>query len=229
VAVRKAEVAYIGDAGSLIRASEQAAAATEAATAKIAASHSKVNSSFLSMQGAGKKAAGEIESSAGRIGSAFTGIASSGNVAIAGIVGIAVAVEAVKKSASTLDELTKATLKLHNTTGLSTESASKYAAIAKVTTGSADSYTQALGTLSKNVQKVMDAHDGLSKAAKTQEALFKNLHSPGQHARRRPRGHEQDSPPGARQVRENAGVSHEGRDRDATVRQGLEDACPDVA
>jgi Lysozyme like domain/Peptidase M15 len=178
MAVRTAEVIYVGDAASLIRASQEAAAATETATAKIAGANAKIGGSYLSMSGAGKKAASELESSHSRIASSLAGIASSGNLAVAGIVGIVAAAAAVKKSADTLGELTKTTLTLHNATGLSTSSASKFAAIAKVNDIAATGLTQAFGTLSKNVQAVMNAHDGLTKSAHTQEIAFKQLGVP---------------------------------------------------
>ncbi len=172
---RTAEVVYVGDAASLVRASQEAALATETATAKIAGANAKIGGSFLSASGAGKTAAKEIESSTGRIGSALAGIATSGNVAIAGLVAVGAAVAGIKKSADTLAEIGKESLLLHNVTGLNIESASKYSSVAQAQGLNVKQLNQAFGTLSKNAQAVVNAHDGLTKSAKTQENAFKRL------------------------------------------------------
>jgi phage-related protein len=171
-------VVFVGDAASLIRAAEQAKLATAGAAASIEASSKKVGAGYFAMTGAARKSAEEIEHSTGRIGSALSSIATSGNLGIAAIVGVGAAIEGVKKSTDTLEELTKTTLTLTHATGLSSKSASTYAAIAKVQGISATGLQQAFGTLSKSVQAVTNVHDGLTKSAKTQEAAFKQLGIP---------------------------------------------------
>lgn len=175
---RTAEVIYVGDAASLLAANEKALSSTRATQAGIEASGGKLRTSLTSVSGAGKKAASELEHSTGRMGTALGGIASSGNLAVAGIVAVGAAVEGIKKSADTLEELGKTTLKLHNLTGLNVETASAYASVAKVQDIPVKGLTMSFIALSKNAQMVVNAQNGLTKGAKTQENAFKLLGLP---------------------------------------------------
>lgn len=175
---RTLEVAYIASTSDLERGNLRAGASTEAAAATMAAANAKAGGSYVSLAGAGKKAAAEIESSGGRIGSSLVGIGRSSNVAIAGLVGLSAAAYGIKKSADALAEIGKETLTLHNVTGLNIKTASAYAAVAKAQDLPVKGLNQAFGTLSKNLQAVENAHNGLTKGAKTQENAFKLLGLP---------------------------------------------------
>lgn len=175
---RTAEVIYVGDAESLLRANRAALSSTETTEAGIRAAGKRTEASYLSMSGAGKKAAGELEKSHSRIVSSLTGIGKSTNAAAAGIVAIGAAVYGVKKSADTTAELAKETLTLHNVTGLSVKSASTYSAVAQAQGINVKGLNQAFGTLSKNLHAVESGHEGSGKTAKKQEEALRQLGIP---------------------------------------------------
>jgi surface antigen len=176
--VRTLEVAYIASTSDLERGNIRAGASTEATAAKMAAANAKAGSSYLSMSGAGKKAAADLESSHNKMTSSLAGIGRSSNIAIAGLIGLGAAAYGIKKSVDTTAELAKETLLLHNVTGLNVESASEYAAVAQVQGLNVKGLNQAFGTLSKNVQAVTNAHEGLTHAASKQELAFRQLGLP---------------------------------------------------
>src|SRR6202035_2037382 len=176
--MRTLEVAYIASTSDLERGNLRAKASTEATAASMAAANAKTGASYLSMSGAGKKAAADLESSHNKMASSLAGIGRSSNIAIAGLIGLGAAAYGVKKSVDTTAELAKETLLLHNVTGLSVQSASAYAAVAQVQGLNVKGLNQAFRTLSKNVQAVINAHEGLTKGAKTQESAFRNLGLP---------------------------------------------------
>lgn len=143
MAVRKAEVIYVGDAASITRASREAANATGAAEKKITGSHARIGSSFTSMA---KRAVAA--------GVAFGG-------AYASIAG-------VKSAISATDDMAASTLKLHRVLGLSVQQASAWAAVAKVHGIDTKALSMAFGTLSKNV---LAAQQGSEKQRTAMQAL----------------------------------------------------------
>lgn len=173
-AARQAE-SVKASAGVQARAYASAADAARASAIRTEAAAVTTRGSWLSMSGAGKKAASEISSSGGIIGKSFGTISSSGNVAIAALAAVGAAAYGVKKAADTTAELAKETLTLHNVTGLSIKSASAYASVAKVQGIEAKALNTSFGTLAKNAQAVINAHDGLTKSAHAQVNAFWRL------------------------------------------------------
>lgn len=175
---RVLEIAYIATTDSLERGNARAAASTEATAAKMGIAHKKAETSYFSMAGAGARAAAQLEGSHSKIASSMTAIGRSSTLAIGGIVAVGAAVEGTKRSVDTLAELAKETRTLHNVTGLSVQSASAYAAVAKVQDVPVKALNMAFGTLSKNIHAVENAHSGATKSAKAQENALKQLGLP---------------------------------------------------
>jgi hypothetical protein len=76
---------------------------------------------------------------------------------LAAVAGAGLLAVGLKKGADTTEELAKETLKLHNLTGLSVQSASAYASVAKVQDINARQLNMSFITLSKNVHAVETA------------------------------------------------------------------------
>lgn len=175
---RTSEFVYVGNPDDLIRAHDKIIVSNERVNRSTDTSGKKLSSTYGAMGGAAKKAASELEGSHNKIVSLLTGIGRSGNLAVAGVVAVGAAVEGIKHSAGTLAELAKETRTLHTVTGLNTQAASAYAAVAKVQDIPVKALNQAFGTLAKNLHAVEAAHNGTGKAAHTQEAALKALGVP---------------------------------------------------
>src|SRR5579859_2486055 len=218
MAVRTAEVIYVGDAASLIKANEAAAASTSTAADTIARSNvywsasaraaaqvaqesaaktgasmaeqaaaasaaakkqaEAMGASAAEQEVAAKRAADAAVAASIRQEAAATTASHAWSHAAAGLAVFAGALYGIKHGADVLAGITHETLALHNVTGLSTQSASAYAAVAQTQELSVKQLNQAFGTLSKNVQAVVNAHEGLTKAAKAQEIAFRELGLP---------------------------------------------------
>jgi TP901 family phage tail tape measure protein len=85
MAVRTATVEYVGDAASLIRASQQAAAATKAATAEIAGANEKVAGSSELMAARTAKAHEKMMASAEKANASFAKWGSTAGAAVIGV------------------------------------------------------------------------------------------------------------------------------------------------
>jgi murein DD-endopeptidase MepM/ murein hydrolase activator NlpD len=208
MSVRKAEVLYLGDADSLIRASGQgveankrfassAAAAADAAAkaaAKTGASYEAqakaagdaarrqaeaVGASAKQQEAASAKAADAARAAAIRTDAAASSTGHSyKNLALGVGIAGAAIVAGIKKSADTTEELTKSTLTLSHATGLNSKTAGTYAAIAQTQGLSVKSLDMAFGTLSKGIHAVEIAHTGGAKAAGKQEQALRELGLP---------------------------------------------------
>jgi hypothetical protein len=176
-----ASAAAAGDAAARaaakikLSADEQASAAGKAAARQAAA----VGASVKEQEGAYARAADAARASSIRSGEAAKVTGSSWKGAgLAIAAGAAIVAEGVKHSAGTLAELAKETRTLHSVTGLNTQAASAYAAVAKAQDIPVKALNQSLGTLSKNLHAVESAHNGSGKAAHAQETALKQLGVP---------------------------------------------------
>jgi hypothetical protein len=154
-----------GQRAAYVRAAETAKAES-AATAKAA------EASAAAQAASSKRVAAEAEANAARITSAAK------RVAVVGLLAIGGAAFVVKKSADALAEIAKETRTLHNVTGLSVQSASAYAAVAKAQDLNVKQLNMAFGTLAKNIHAVENAHAAGGKAAAKQELALKQLGLP---------------------------------------------------
>lgn len=205
---RTAEVVYIGRPEDLLAAQAKIRASSEATSGAVGKSSSEIvaagdaagkaaaeqarliggslneqnaaynhaareaEKSAAAQQAAAAKAAKAAEEASAKIDGAAKRIATGGLLAIGA------AAYGVHHAAETTAELAKETRLLHNVTGLSIQSASTYASVASAQELNVKQLNQSFGTLSKNVQAVENAHDGLTKAAKTQENAFRLLGLP---------------------------------------------------
>jgi TP901 family phage tail tape measure protein len=157
---RTASVVYVGDAASLIRASQQAAAATKAATAEIAGANEKVAGSSELMAARTAKANEKVAAS----------VAKAGRDAALGVVGVAgAAVDLALK-------MEKVTASIAAAGGSSTAEAKKIEAAFLGTAGSAMFSAQKIGTAYASIAgelKVVQGHTlGASEAMKTMQAAM---------------------------------------------------------
>jgi hypothetical protein len=126
MATRKAEVLFIGDAASIVRAASQSEQAVGKATSGISKHHATIGNSFTSMT---KKIAG----AAIGFGAAYAGIAGA------------------EKAISATEELAHETLLLSKNFGLSTKAASEWSAVAESRGLAANKLTMGFKTLSTQI------------------------------------------------------------------------------
>lgn len=143
MAKRTAEVLFIGNAASIVKAARQGEKAT---------------------QRFGKTA----ESTHNRARKSFAGLTSSALKMGAGVAGAYASIAGAKQAIATTEELAKSTIGLHKNLGLSVTQASRWAAVAKARGIDSKQLAQAFGILGKNA---VAAGDGQDKQRKALDAL----------------------------------------------------------
>jgi hypothetical protein len=134
MAVKKAEVLYVGDAKSIVRAAQQAG-------------------------NANKKFAKETEGAHARVGRSFAGMASRAVKAGVAVGAAYASIAGAKAAVNTTEDLAKVTLSLHKNLGLSVHSASQWAAVAKSRGIDGKALNQSFGTLAKNAVAAAQGQD----------------------------------------------------------------------
>jgi hypothetical protein len=147
---RKAEVVFIGDAASIVRAAQQAEAAVGRSATNISKHHATIASSFSGM--------------AKRVAGAAVGFAAA-----------YASIEGVKGAVDSTEQLAETTIKLTRVMGLNVQQASAWASVAKVNDLSTRQLSQAFGTLSKNSAATLDAFSKGTAATSHQAEAFKQL------------------------------------------------------
>jgi TP901 family phage tail tape measure protein len=162
--VRTAETLFLGDAGSIIRAAQEAATATESATGKIAASNTKLAASAEAAATKTAAAHDKMIASAGKVNASFAKLGSFAAVgAVAAMADMAIKVE-------------KAATAIAIAGGTSSEAGQKIEAAFKTTSGTAESSAAKIGQAFSTIAgelKVVEGHSlGASEAMKVMRAAM---------------------------------------------------------
>lgn len=110
-----------------------------------------VDAGLTKTAGTAEKTGSRLQRTHGRIGSSFGGMAKRAIGAGAAMAGAYASIAGAKKAVSVTTDLAKTTLSLHNNLGLSTEQASRWAAVGAARGVEGKALNQAFGTLSKTI------------------------------------------------------------------------------